>query len=155
MHSKIDVRKRAQRGPPHTWIWNHFGTKKCSKNEAEKRAKKGTILEAFWASFWTPVGDKRVQKWYQNSGHGPRGVQSGLLGPFWTSILDKKSIKSDKNLSLFRNLAPDAIFFRFSSILDRFWGGRALILIGRRHTKHTFAENRFFRPRGRFRIEFY
>ena len=56
----------------------------------------GVILEAFWASFWTPVGDKMVQKWYQNSGHGPRGVQSGHFGQFWTSFWSILGLILDK-----------------------------------------------------------
>ena len=74
-----------------------FWYQKMIKKRAGKIVEKYTILEAFWASFWTPEGDKKVPKWCQNSGHGPRGVQSGHFGQCWTSfwsILGLRGVKS-------------------------------------------------------------
>ena len=74
-----------------------FWYQKMIKKRAGKIVEKYTILEAFWASFWTPEGDKMVPKWCQNSGHGPRGVQSGHFGQCWTSfwsILGLRGVQS-------------------------------------------------------------
>ena len=77
-------------------VLGHLDGLKRSKNHHENQAY-------FWSHFGGildlilgPVDSILGPKWYQNSAHGPRGVQSGHFGSCWTSFWSILGLILDK-----------------------------------------------------------